>query len=179
MFTQALPSTLCAAMPASGDGMAFTNNLQMKGPNAAVLLEAADMCPRNQDIPRRGGARNHGHRLADRHGHQPGGGLGSFWPRPSWRPTASIQASTQTFRIRGTWSDPLVEKSRRPTPRPAQPRLRPSPLKGNPHRRKWLAPTDGLRHPTWAPAGHRRRLLEQAASTWAGGAGRCCPSISA
>lgn len=98
-------------------GVVHTNNLQMKGVNAAVLLEGkADIGSETQDIqvlvvPEL----NAGTASLIATVINPAVGLGSFLAQAILRQPL-IQASTQGFRIHGTWSDPVVEKTTRPNP---------------------------------------------------------------
>lgn len=97
-------------------GVMFTNNLQMKGPNAAVLMEGhADIQHETQDIralvvPEI----NAGTASLIATVINPAIGLGTFLAQAILR-QPFIQASTQTFRIHGTWADPVVEKVHSPT----------------------------------------------------------------
>jgi uncharacterized protein (TIGR02099 family) len=92
-------------------GLATTNNLQMKGVNAAVLLEGkADIGQETQDIralvvPEI----NAGTASLIATVINPAIGLGSFLAQAILRQPL-IQASTQEFRIHGSWSDPQVDK---------------------------------------------------------------------
>lgn len=98
-------------------GVVHTNNLQMKGVTAAVLLEGeADIGSETQDIqvlvvPEL----NAGTASLIATVINPAVGLGSFLAQAILRQPL-IQASTQGFRIHGTWSDPVVEKTSSPTP---------------------------------------------------------------
>lgn len=124
VFTQGFAFDFVRGDARIRDGMAFTNNLQMKGPNAAVLLEGqADIARETQDIravvvPEI----NAGTASLIATAINPAVGLGSFLAQAILSQPL-IQASTQTFRIHGTWSDPLVEKVTSPphTAPPAQP----------------------------------------------------------
>jgi uncharacterized protein YhdP len=124
VFTQGFAFDFVRGDARIRDGMAFTNNLQMKGPNAAVLLEGqADIARETQDIravvvPEI----NAGTASLIATAINPAVGLGSFLAQAILSQPL-IQASTQTFRIHGTWSDPLVEKVTSPphTAPPVQP----------------------------------------------------------
>nr|WP_226858229.1 YhdP family protein [Diaphorobacter aerolatus] len=92
-------------------GLAVTNNLQMKGLNAAVLMEGkADLEHETQDlrvvvVPEINAMTASLVATAI----NPVIGLGSFLAQVFLRGPL-IQAATQEFRIDGTWSDPRVEK---------------------------------------------------------------------
>ena len=99
-------------------GIAFTNNLQMKGVNAAVLMEGrADIARETQDIkvvvvPEI----NAGTASLVATIINPAVGLGSFLAQMFLRQPL-IRAATQEFHIDGTWSDPRVTKlARTPSP---------------------------------------------------------------
>lgn len=109
-------------------GIAATNNLQMKGVNAAVLMEGkADIARETQDIravvvPEI----NAGTASLVATAINPAIGLGSFLAQMFLR-RPLMEAATQEFRIDGTWADPRVTRvERRPpaadkaeAPRPA------------------------------------------------------------
>ena len=101
-------------------GVARTNNLQMKGVNAAVLLEGqADIGKETQDVralvvPEI----NAGTASLIATVINPAVGLGTFLAQAFLRQPL-IQASTQAFRIHGTWADPQVDKVDAPAPAPA------------------------------------------------------------
>lgn len=92
-------------------GVARTNNLQMKGPSAAVLLEgSADIGSETQDIravvvPEL----NAGTASLIATVINPAIGIGTFLAQVFIRQPL-IQASTQTFRIHGPWTDPVVDR---------------------------------------------------------------------
>ena len=92
-------------------GVAITNNLQMKGLNAAVLMEGkADLQSETQDlhvvvVPEINAMTASLVATAI----NPVVGLGSFLAQVFLRGPL-IQAATQEFRIDGTWSDPRVER---------------------------------------------------------------------
>lgn len=99
-------------------GVATTNNLQMKGVNAAVLMEgSADMVHETQDlhvvvVPEINAMTASLVATAI----NPVVGLGSFLAQMFLRGPL-MQAATQEFRIDGTWADPRVERipPRRPS----------------------------------------------------------------
>ncbi len=92
-------------------GVAFTNNLQMKGVNAAVLMEgSADIAKETQDIkvvvvPEI----NAGTASLIATAINPAIGLGSFLAQIFLR-RPLIQAATQEFHIDGTWAAPKITK---------------------------------------------------------------------
>ncbi|MDP3761284.1 MAG: YhdP family protein [Ramlibacter sp.] len=92
-------------------GIAATNNLQMKGVNAAVLMEGkADIARETQDIkvvvvPEI----NAGTASLVATVINPAIGLGTFLAQMFLRQPL-IRAATQEFRIDGTWSDPRVTR---------------------------------------------------------------------
>jgi uncharacterized protein (TIGR02099 family) len=92
-------------------GVAYTNNLQMRGVNAAVLMEgSADIAKETQDlkvvvVPEI----NAGTASLIATAINPAIGLGSFLAQVFLR-RPLIQAATQEFHIDGTWSDPRVTK---------------------------------------------------------------------
>ena len=95
-------------------GIASTNNLQMKGVNAAVLLEGqADLARETQDItavvvPEL----NAGTAALVATAINPAVGLGSFLAQfLLGKPLQA--AATQQFHITGTWADPQVQKAER------------------------------------------------------------------
>ncbi len=94
-------------------GVATTNNLQMKGPTAAVLLEGtADIGKETQDIralviPEL----NAGTASLIATVVNPAVGLGTFLAQAFLRQPL-IRASTQAFHIHGTWSDPQVDSAK-------------------------------------------------------------------
>lgn len=97
-------------------GVATTNNLQMKGPTAAVLMEGtADIGKETQDIralviPEL----NAGTASLIATVINPAVGLGSFLAQAFLRQPL-IKASTQAFHIHGNWSNPQVD-SVKPSP---------------------------------------------------------------
>jgi len=102
------------------DGEAATNNLQMKGVNAAVLMEGrADIAKETQDIkvvvvPEI----NAGTASLVATVINPAIGIGTFLAQYLLR-RPLIAANTQEFHIDGTWADPKITKvQRRPAPQP-------------------------------------------------------------
>jgi uncharacterized protein YhdP len=100
------------------DGIAATNNLQMKGVNAAVLMEGrADIAKETQDlkvvvIPEI----NAGTASLAATVISPAIGLGTFLAQMFLREPL-MRAATQEFHIDGTWTDPRVTRvNRRPAP---------------------------------------------------------------
>ncbi|WP_404300881.1 YhdP family protein [Alicycliphilus denitrificans] len=104
-------------------GVATTNNLQMKGVNAAVLMEgSADIERETQDlhvvvVPEINAMTASLVATAI----NPVVGLGSFLAQVFLRGPL-IQAATQEFRIDGTWDEPRVERiqQRKPPPAPGE-----------------------------------------------------------
>ena len=92
-------------------GLAFTNNLQMKGVNAAVLMEgSADIARETQDlkvvvVPEI----NAGTASLIATVINPAVGLGTFLAQYFLR-RPLIQANTQEFHIDGSWTDPKITK---------------------------------------------------------------------
>jgi uncharacterized protein YhdP len=99
------------------EGVATTNNLQMKGVNAAVLMEgSADIQHETQQlhvvvVPEINAMTASLVATAI----NPVIGLGSFLAQVFLRGPL-IQAATQEFRIDGTWADPRVERVERRKP---------------------------------------------------------------
>jgi len=100
------------------DGIAATNNLQMKGVNAAVLMEGrADIAKETQDlkvvvVPEI----NAGTASLVATVINPAIGLGTFLAQMFLRQPL-IRAATQEFHIDGTWADPRVTRvTRKPVP---------------------------------------------------------------
>ena len=110
-------------------GIAATNNLQMKGVNAAVLMEGqADIARETQDlkvvvVPEI----NAGTASLVATVINPAIGLGTFLAQMFLREPL-MRAATQEFHIDGTWADPRVTRvDRKPARRePADARRRPS-----------------------------------------------------
>mgnify|MGYP006164655657 CR=1 FL=1 len=105
-------------------GVATTNNLQMKGVNAAVLMEgSADIARERQDlkvvvVPEI----NAGTASLIATAINPAIGLGTFLAQFLLREPLQ-SATTQQFRITGSWADPQVDKVERPaSPAAAAPR---------------------------------------------------------
>jgi uncharacterized protein (TIGR02099 family) len=98
-------------------GVAFTNNLQMKGVNAAVLMEGkADIAKETQDlrvvvVPEI----NAGTASVIATVINPAIGLGTFLAQLILR-RPLIEATKQEFQIDGSWTDPKVSKVARNTP---------------------------------------------------------------
>ncbi len=103
-------------------GVLFTNNLQMKGVNAAVLMEgSADLAREQQDlnvvvVPEI----NAGTASLIASAINPAVGLGSFLAQFLLRQPLQ-SATTQEFHITGSWADPQVEKIQRALPSPGEP----------------------------------------------------------
>ncbi len=101
-------------------GIASTNNLQMKGVNAAVLMDGrADIARETQDlrvvvVPEI----NAGTASVVAGVINPAVGLGSFLAQLFLRQPL-IRANTQEFHVDGTWTDPRVTRVARGTPLPA------------------------------------------------------------
>lgn len=100
-------------------GVLFTNNLQMKGVNAAVLMEGtADLAREQQDlkvvvVPEI----NAGTASLIATAINPAIGLGSFLAQFLLRQPLQ-SAGTQEFRVSGSWADPQVAKVDRTLPAP-------------------------------------------------------------
>ncbi|MDO8889758.1 MAG: AsmA-like C-terminal region-containing protein, partial [Hydrogenophaga sp.] len=98
-------------------GVLFTNNLQMKGVNAAVLMEGtADLAREQQDlkvvvVPEI----NAGTASLIATAINPAIGLGSFLAQFLLRQPLQ-SAGTQEFRVSGSWADPQVTKVDRTPP---------------------------------------------------------------
>ena len=87
-------------------GVASTNNLQMKGVNAAVLMEGRADIEKETRICVWWWCRDQRHDgIAGGHSHQPGGGAGQFLAQVFLRGPL-IEAATQEFHIDGGWADP-------------------------------------------------------------------------
>ena len=103
-------------------GVLSTNNLQMKGVNAAVLMEGtADLAREQQDlnvvvVPEI----NAGTASLIASAINPAVGLGSFLAQFLLRQPLQ-SATTQAFHITGGWADPQVEKIQRPPSSEAAP----------------------------------------------------------
>ncbi len=102
---------------AIAQGIAATNNLQMKGVNAAVLMEGrADIARETQDlkvvvVPEM----NAGTASLVATAINPAIGLGTFLAQIFLREPLS-RAATQEFHIDGTWTEPRVTRIARPPP---------------------------------------------------------------
>jgi len=100
-------------------GVATTNNLQMKGVNAAVLMEGqADIDQETQDIsvvvvPEI----NAGTASLVAAVINPAVGIGTFLAQVFLR-QPFIEAATQEFHIDGSWADPRITKVARKAVRP-------------------------------------------------------------
>jgi uncharacterized protein YhdP len=98
-------------------GIAFTNNLQMKGVNAAVLMEGrADIAKETQDlkvvvVPEI----NAGTASLVAAVINPAVGLGTFLAQLILR-RPLVAATTQEFHIDGAWVDPKITKMNRSIP---------------------------------------------------------------
>lgn len=102
-------------------GVLFTNNLQMKGVNAAVLMEGtADLARETQDlkvvvVPEL----NAGTASLIASAINPAVGLGTFLAQFLLRQPLQ-SAATQEFHVSGSWADPQVQKvARNPAPAPS------------------------------------------------------------
>jgi uncharacterized protein YhdP len=102
-----------------GQGVASTNNLQMKGVNAAVLMEgSADIARETQDlkvvvVPEI----NAGTASLVAAAINPAIGLGTFLAQLFLRRPLA-EAATQEFHVDGTWADPRVTRVVRGVPAP-------------------------------------------------------------
>jgi uncharacterized protein YhdP len=98
-------------------GIAATNNLQMKGVNAAVLTEGrADLARETQElrvvvVPEI----NAGTASLVAVAINPAIGIGTFLAQIFLREPLA-RANTQTFQIDGTWADPRITKVAKPAP---------------------------------------------------------------
>ena len=111
VFSQGFAFDFVRGDAAITQGIASTNNLQMKGPTAAVLMEGtADIGKETQDIralviPEL----NAGTASLIATVVNPAVGLGTFLAQAFLRQPL-IKASTQAFHVHGTWSDPQVDR---------------------------------------------------------------------
>jgi uncharacterized protein YhdP len=102
-------------------GIASTNNLQMKGVNAAVLMEGkADIARETQDlkvvvVPEI----NAGTASLLATAINPALGLGTFLAQMFLREPL-MKAATQEFHVDGTWADPRVTRVGKPANAPSQ-----------------------------------------------------------
>ena len=114
VFTEGFAFDFVRGDVAIQQGIASTNNLQMKGVNAAVLMEGkADLARETQDIkvvvvPEI----NAGTASLVATVINPAIGLGSFLAQMFLRQPL-IRAATQEFQVDGTWSDPRVTRINR------------------------------------------------------------------
>ncbi len=116
MFTEGFAFDFVRGDVTIEDGEAATNNLQMKGVNAAVLMEGrADIARETQDlkvvvVPEI----NAGTASLVATVINPAIGIGTFLAQYFLR-RPLMEATTQEFHITGTWADPKIAKvSRRP-----------------------------------------------------------------
>jgi uncharacterized protein (TIGR02099 family) len=111
VFSQGFPFDFLRGDVTIQNGVAATNNLQMKGVNAAVLMEGkADIARETQDIrvvvvPEI----NAGTASLVAAAINPAIGLGTFLAQVFLREPLA-RAATQQFHIDGTWTDPRVTK---------------------------------------------------------------------
>ncbi|MEY2617509.1 MAG: hypothetical protein RL522_511 [Pseudomonadota bacterium] len=120
VFSEGFPFDFVRGDVTIAQGIASTNNLQMKGVNAAVLMEGrADVARETQDlkvvvVPEI----NAGTASLVASVINPAVGLGSFLAQLFLREPLS-RATTQEFHIDGTWTEPRVTRVARPAPAPA------------------------------------------------------------
>ena len=106
--------TLCAVTSPIEKGIAKTNNLQMKGVNAAVLMDGwADIAKETQDVkvvvvPEI----NAGTASLIASVINPAVGLGTFLAQLFFR-RPLMEAATQEFHVDGSWADPKITKVQR------------------------------------------------------------------
>ena len=122
VFSQGFAFDFIRGDVAVQQGVARTNNLQMKGLNAAVLMEGqASLAQETQDL--------HVVVVPEINAMtaslaatviNPVVGVGSFLAQMFLRGPL-IEAATRTFRVHGTWSDPLVDSVRKAALQPLQP----------------------------------------------------------
>src|SRR5205085_2208667 len=114
VFSQGFAFDFIRGDVAVDQGIAATNNLQMKGVNAAVLMEGkADLAHETQDlkvvvVPEI----NAGTASLVATAINPAIGLGTFLAQMFLREPL-MRAATQEFRVDGTWADPRVTKVER------------------------------------------------------------------
>jgi uncharacterized protein YhdP len=119
VFSEGFPFDFVRGDVTIAQGIAATNNLQMKGVNAAVLMDGrADIARETQDIkvvvvPEI----NAGTASLVASVINPAVGLGSFLAQLFLRQPLS-RAATQEFHIDGTWTEPRVTRIARPAPAP-------------------------------------------------------------
>jgi uncharacterized protein (TIGR02099 family) len=117
VFSEGFPFDFVRGDVTIGQGIASTNNLQMKGVNAAVLMDGrADIARETQDIkvvvvPEI----NAGTASLVASVINPAVGLGSFLAQLFLRQPLS-RAATQEFHIDGTWTEPRVTRIPRQAP---------------------------------------------------------------
>ena len=111
VFSEGFPFDFVRGDVTIAQGIALTNNLQMKGVNAAVLMDGkADIARETQDIkvvvvPEI----NAGTASLVASVINPAVGLGSFLAQLFLREPLS-RAATQEFHVDGTWTDPRVTR---------------------------------------------------------------------
>ncbi len=121
VFTEGFPFDFLRGDVRIEQGVAFTNNLQMKGVNAAVLMEGtANIAKETQNIkvvvvPEI----NAGTASLVAAVINPAIGLGTFLAQLILRRPV-IQAATQEFQITGSWLDPQIARVKRASPNPAE-----------------------------------------------------------
>ncbi|HEY8360611.1 MAG TPA: AsmA-like C-terminal region-containing protein, partial [Ramlibacter sp.] len=117
VFSEGFPFDFVRGDVTIEQGIAATNNLQMKGVNAAVLMEGkADIARETQDlkvivVPEI----NAGTASLVATVINPAVGLGTFLAQYFLREPL-MRAATQEFQIDGTWTDPRVHRVRRTPP---------------------------------------------------------------
>lgn len=117
VFSEGFPFDFVRGDVTIAQGIASTNNLQMKGVNAAVLMDGrADIARETQDlkvvvVPEI----NAGTASLVASVINPAVGLGSFLAQLFLRQPLS-RAATQEFHIDGTWTEPRVTRVARPAP---------------------------------------------------------------
>ncbi len=112
VFTEGFAFDFIRGDSAITAGVASTNNLQMKGVNAAVLIEgSADIAKETQDLLVRVVPEiNAGTASLIATAINPAIGLGTFLAQLVLR-RPLILATTQSFEIKGTWVDPKINKA--------------------------------------------------------------------
>jgi uncharacterized protein YhdP len=122
VFSEGFPFDFVRGDVAIAQGIASTNNLQMKGVNAAVVMDGkADIARETQDIkvvvvPEI----NAGTASLVAGVINPAIGLGTFLAQLFLREPLS-RAATQEFQIDGTWAEPRVTRLARPATPTAAP----------------------------------------------------------
>jgi uncharacterized protein YhdP len=115
VFTEGFPFDFLRGDVKIEQGVAFTNNLQMKGVNAAVLMEGtANIAKETQNIkvvvvPEI----NAGTASLVAAVINPAIGLGTFLAQLILRRPV-IEAATQEFQITGAWVEPQITRIKRP-----------------------------------------------------------------